>query len=144
MNRRFLMIVVIMAASMSLQAQGKIIATMSNIKNDKGVCRACIFNNAASFSGEAGTPYACVIVPVKNRTATATFANVTAGTYALMVFHDANNNNKMDKNFLGIPSEGYGASQNKLPFAAAPGFNDNKFKVDNATHVTLKIKMRNL
>jgi uncharacterized protein (DUF2141 family) len=83
-------------------------------------------------------------VPVKSKTAQVFFNNVPAGTYAVFVFHDANTNNKMDKNFLGIPKEGYGASKNKLPFASAPSYNDNKFVVENKTITSLQIKIRNL
>jgi uncharacterized protein (DUF2141 family) len=50
----------------------------------------------------------------------------------------------MDKNFLGIPKEGYGASNNKLPFAAAPSFNDNKFILGKGETKHLSIKLRNL
>jgi uncharacterized protein (DUF2141 family) len=50
----------------------------------------------------------------------------------------------MDKNFLGIPSEGYGASKNKLPFASAPTFKDNQFVVVNKVTVSIGIRLRNL
>lgn len=50
----------------------------------------------------------------------------------------------MDKNFLGIPKEGYGASKNKLPFASAPDFDDNKFQVLQNTITNLTIRLRNL
>ena len=74
----------------------------------------------------------------------ALFANVPPGIYAIMVFHDANNNNQFDKNFLGIPKEGYGASGNNLPFASAPAFNANKFEVKDGVLTTLNIRLRNL
>jgi uncharacterized protein (DUF2141 family) len=61
-----------------------------------------------------------------------------------MVFHDENNNNKMDKNFLGIPKEGYGASKNKLPFASAPTFNDNMFMLKDGATGNVLIRLRNL
>ncbi len=128
----------------SANAQSKVIAEISNLKNDKGVCRACLFNSAASFKGESGQPFACETVTVKNRNAQATFQNVPAGNYALFVFHDENSNNKIDKNFLGIPKEGYGASKNKLPFAGAPTFNDNRFTVENNSTMKLLVKIRNL
>lgn len=124
--------------------QNRIVADFSNLKNDKGVCRACLFNNPSSFKGEAGEPFQCVSVPVKNLTAQAVFNQVPAGTYALFVFHDANNNNKMDKNFVGIPKEGYGASKNKLLFASAPSYEENKFVLEKNTTVRLRVKMRNL
>ena len=125
-------------------SQNKIVADISNLRNDKGVCRACLFSNPASFDGETGEPLKCIAVPVKNETAEAVFNNIPPGTYAMFVFHDANGNNTMDKNFIGIPKEGYGASKNKLPFAGAPTYSANKFFVDNKTIVRLQIKIRNL
>lgn len=125
-------------------SQSTVVADISNLKSDKGVCRACLFNSPSAFKGEAGKPYQCVAVSVKNLIAQATFNNVAAGTYAMFVFHDANSNNKMDKNFMGIPKEGYGASRNKLPFASAPTYNENKFTVDGKVTTRLSVKIRNL
>jgi uncharacterized protein (DUF2141 family) len=124
------------------KSQTTVAVRVDNFKNDKGVCRACLFNSAASFNGE-GTPMQCVQVLIKNKKANVYFNKVGSGIYAISVFHDANNNSKMDKNFLGIPKEGYGASQNDLPFASAPSFADNKFTVQNKP-VSLIIKLRNL
>lgn len=125
-------------------SQGRIVADISNLRNDKGVCRACLFNSPASFKGETGEPFQCVAAPVKNGIARAVFDNVPHGAYALFVFHDVNSNNKLDKNFIGIPKEGYGASRNKLPFASAPSYNENKFTVNDKTTVKLDVKIRNL
>lgn len=35
------------------------------------------------------------------------FKNIHHGIYAVSVLHDENNNGLMDKNFFGIPTEGY-------------------------------------
>jgi uncharacterized protein (DUF2141 family) len=131
---------------MALQAnaQGKIGVTITNIKNDKGVCRTCLFNSEAAFSGESGKPVQCLLLAIKNKTTHGTFENIAAGNYAVMVFHDENNNNKLDKNFLGIPKEGYGASNNRLPFAGAPSFKDNRFIVKDGAGINISIKLRNL
>jgi uncharacterized protein (DUF2141 family) len=130
--------------SITAISQSRVVADISNVRNDNGVCRACLFNNAESFKGETGNPFQCVAVGVKNSTAQAVFNNIPAGNYAMFVFHDANKNNKMDVNFLGIPKEGYGASQNKLPFASAPSFQENRFVVTDKSLIRLKVKMRNL
>jgi uncharacterized protein (DUF2141 family) len=135
---------ILLLAGAATRAQNKIIARISNVRNDKGVCQVCLFNNATAFNGDSGTPLHCVQAPIKNGVSEAQFENISAGNYAVMVFHDENNNKKMDKNFLGIPKEGYGASQNKLPFASAPSFNENKFTVQNNTTTTLHIRLRNL
>ena len=124
-------------------AQGKIVVQITNLVNNKGVCKTCLFNNAASFAGK-GSALKCIDVSVKNKTASVAFNDVAQGTYAIAVFHDENKNNKMDTNFLGIPKEGYGASKNKLPFASAPTFADNKFDVGANSTINIEIRLRNL
>ena len=125
-------------------AQGKVVARINNVRNEKGVCQVCLYNSAAAFKGDGGTPVRCIQAPVKAGAAEAVFDVVPAGVYAVMVIHDANQNQKLDQNFFGMPKEGYGASQNRLPFAAAPTFDDNKFTVGDKTIVTLRIRLRNL
>jgi uncharacterized protein (DUF2141 family) len=104
----------------------------------------CLFDNATAFKGESGAPVQCLQPGVKGGASEAVFENVPPGVYAIAVFHDANKNNKMDTNIFGIPKEGYGASGNKLPFASAPAFDDNKFTVGDKTTTTLRIRLRNL
>jgi uncharacterized protein (DUF2141 family) len=52
------------------------------------------------------------------------------GEWAVAITQDMNNNDKIDKNFLGIPTEPYAFSNNIRPTVAAPGFDECKFLVD--------------
>lgn len=126
------------------QSQGRIVGDITNFRNSDGLCVACLFNNASAFTGNAGKPVACKKIPIEKKATQVVFEDVLPGEYALMVFHDANRNGKMDTNFLGIPNEGYGASKNRLPFASAPVFKDNKFLVKKNATVHLRIRLRNL
>jgi uncharacterized protein (DUF2141 family) len=47
------------------------------------------------------------------------------------MFHDENDNNKMDNNFLGIPIEDYGCSNNAKGFMGPPKWIDAKFEVSD-------------
>lgn len=60
----------------------------------------------------------------------AVFTNVPKGTYAIMVMHDENNNDDMDVNKLGLPTEQYGTSRNPAKIGP-PVFNASKFRVKN-------------
>lgn len=123
-------------------AQNRVVAEVYNFPDDKGLCKACLFANAQAFEKEQ--PLRCVAVAVAGKKAQAVFADVPDGSYAVFVIHDRNNNGKLDTNFLGIPKEGYGASNNKLPFAAAPKFDANRFAISGGNTVTLNIRLRNL
>lgn len=52
------------------------------------------------------------------------------GEWAVAITQDLNNNDKIDKNFIGIPTEPYAFSNNVRPTVAAPGFDECKFTVD--------------
>jgi len=51
------------------------------------------------------------------------------GRYALVVLHDENSNHKLDRNFLGIPKEGFGFANNPRVMLIAPGFDTAAFEV---------------
>jgi uncharacterized protein (DUF2141 family) len=129
--------------ALKAEAQNKIIVQVSNFENNKGVGLICLFDNAKAFVGK-GDPIKKAIVTPSNGFAIAVFDNMPTGTYAISVIHDANKNNKFDTNFIGIPTEGYGASQNKLPFAAPPKFEANKFIIGAGITLTIPIKLRYL
>ena len=61
---------------------------------------------------------------------TVVFENVPEGSYAIICFHDANNNGKMDFQENGMPIENYGTSNNALSFGP-PQFDNSKFEVKN-------------
>lgn len=124
-------------------AQAKIVVNVSNFRNDKGMCLVALYDNALAFAGK-GTPVRTLKVSIANKASQVTIDDVQAGTYAVSVIHDANGNRRFDTNFIGIPTEGYGASQNKLPFASAPKFDANKFSVTDNSTTVINIRLRYL
>jgi len=77
---------------------------------------------------------------VTGQTLVYTFKDVPIGTYAIAIIHDTNSNGKLDKNFLGIPKEGYAFSNNVFGvLGLPPSFKDASFKLTG--NETIKIKM---
>jgi len=62
------------------------------------------------------------------------------GTYALATYQDENSSGEIDKNFIGMPTEGFGFSNNYKPKVKAPAFKDCKFAYDS-THNTITVSM---
>jgi uncharacterized protein (DUF2141 family) len=129
-------------AAISGKAQKtSITVEVENFRNEKGVCRAYLFDDDKSFPSESDKAVASKSVKINGSKATLTFENVPTGTYAIAIIHDENNNNTLDANFIGIPKEGFGASKNVLPSMSKPLFKDNAFKVSSQP-VKLVVKLR--
>jgi uncharacterized protein (DUF2141 family) len=65
---------------------------------------------------------------------------VPAGSYAVVVFHDENDNGKIDRSVLGIPREDYGFSNNPKLLLRKPTFDEARFAVD-AQDATIAIRL---
>ena len=66
--------------------------------------------------------------------------NLPEGIYAIALFVDTNKNLKIDKNFLGIPKEQFGFSNNAMGKLSAPSFSEAKFQVRGDTLQNIKLK----
>jgi uncharacterized protein (DUF2141 family) len=94
--------------------KGKVILGLYNSEEN--------FNKKMAFSGKIGT--------INDFKSEVVFTNVPKGTYAIICFHDENENNQMD--FEGfMPTEDYGATNNPNIFGP-PQFNVSKFEVKDA------------
>ena len=109
--------------------------TVLNVSNDKGKVGIALHNKL----GFMKTPVQKLKASIKDGKSEVVFKNVPPGEYAVVCYHDKNNNNKMDFNFLGIPKEGFGASNNTKNFGP-PKYNDAKFEISNSD-VSLIIRL---
>ena len=79
-------------------------------------------------------------VPLAGSSAEACFSLSEPGTYAVAVYHDANGNHHFDRNFLGLPAEAYGFSNDAPTLLGPPGFDAVRIAVhpgDNSTRIRL-------
>ena len=65
---------------------------------------------------------------IEDGKASVTFTDVEPGTYAILLFHDKNDNKQMDFDTSGMPLEMYGVSNNIMNMGP-PQWNDAKFEV---------------
>lgn len=73
---------------------------------------------------------------------TCRFPEVTEGTYAVSIAHDLNGNKQVDTNFVGIPTEAWGVSNNVRPTLRAPKFGEASFKVPgDAKEIVIDIRV---
>lgn len=65
-----------------------------------------------------------------------------AGDYALSVFQDVNDNGKLERNFIGIPKEPAGLSNNLRPKFGPPKYKDAVFTVAKGVVAEQKIELQ--
>lgn len=99
---------------------------IENLDNNKGKLMVGLYNSEASF---LKTQYMGAMSEIKNNRSTVTFKNIPAGTYSVSFIHDENENGKMDTNFMGIPKEDYGCSNNARGIMGPPKWKDAKFEL---------------
>lgn len=71
--------------------------------------------------------------PIQEGQATCVFEKLEPGTYGAVAFHDKNGNGRLDRNFLGIPTEDFCFSRNAKANMGPPSFDKAKLSVSAET-----------
>lgn len=121
-----------------LGAQNSIEVEIVNFSSNTGVAMVGLYNSADTFMEK---DYKGEIAKINNRRVSVTFTDIPDGTYAISVFHDENEDGELNTNFLGIPKEDYGASNDAPARFGPPKWRDAKFEVRGGQTVKQKINL---
>jgi len=106
---------------------GDLIVTLEGIAHDKGGIRVGLYDRSETFRKE-DRAFALKDGPALPGRVSITFADVPAGRYAVMAYHDEDGNGRLDR-FLGmIPTEGYALSNNP-EVSGPPAFDECAFDI---------------
>lgn len=112
-----------------------------DIRNSAGAVACALFEAPVGFPTEF-LRYATNIMMIKVRDTQARcdFLDIPPGTYALAVIHDENMDGKLATNWLGVPREGYGFSNDAKASMSAPSFKAASFSYDGQNlDMTIKL-----
>jgi uncharacterized protein (DUF2141 family) len=123
-------------------ATGVLTIKVVGARSAQGKIRVALFQGPEGFpeTGSAAVRREEAKIDSPTMSAEVVFRDVPQGAYAVSVLHDENMNGKLDKNFLGIPQEGYGASNNPGKKMRAPNFDEAKFLMKSPAQ-TIEIKL---
>ena len=139
-----LLVVAAVALSQAQQPQVNLIhVDIDGLRNDKGQVLCALFSSAEGFPKSGTKAAAHATSQISHGQAVCEFPGVAPGTYAVSVFHDENSNGKMDTNFMGIPREGVGASNNAKGHFGPPKFDAAAFQFSGG-RLDLKITINYL
>jgi uncharacterized protein (DUF2141 family) len=102
---------------------------VSSLVSTTSVVRLYFYNTPEGFLKSGKWIFSKAVKPEGKREFTLP-VELPKGEWAVAITQDLNNNEKIDKNFVGIPTEPYAFSNNIRPTIAAPKFEECKFMVD--------------
>lgn len=112
--------------------------TISGFKNNKGNALVLIFNSQNGFPDNTNNAIQKYKVRIINNKASISDTILKSGNYSISVLHDENNNNLLDKNWLGIPKEGIGFSNNPSFTFGAPSFKSCLIEISKKINILIK------
>jgi len=114
--------------------------TLKNIDTTQGSIRIAVYDSPQAFEQQGETVYGTVIA-ITGPEETVQIPQLSYGTYVIAVYHDVNNNGKLDKTLLGIPKEPYAFSNNPIVKWSPPTYMACSFEFQ-AEHLQLEIRLQ--
>lgn len=121
-------------------ATGTLIIGFVGFKSNEGYVKVALANSIQNYKNHKN-PFRGLTIGIQQNSATAIMEDIPFGEYAVKAFHDEDANDDLTTNFLGIPIEDYGFSNNARGMFGPPGWDNAKFKLDKDTlriEITIK------
>ena len=113
--------------------------TVTGVQGDKGDMLIGVYNTDNGSFADTSKYYKKATVSIDGETVSTTFKELPNGVYAVAAIHDENQNKKIDKNFFGMPTEGYGFSNNIRPMFRGASFEESKFELDSDKKIVIEM-----
>jgi uncharacterized protein (DUF2141 family) len=114
---------------------------VTGVRNSDGFVTLTIYDDDRSKFLASGGSRDVIRVPAQAGATRACLKLPGQGVYAIAVYHDENRSRRIDRNSLGLPTEGFGFSNNPSTFAGLPAFRSVRLNVAEpglATRITLR------
>ena len=134
-------LVIVMTVFTILFSQSLIIVNVDNIKTEYGKIRIGVYNSKKDFPKKEAV-YRGVNINSRKGSVEGKLS-VEPGDYVVSLFHDVNDNGKLDKTLLGLPKEPYGFSNNIYGTFNRPLYEKSIITVADNDTITLSISLIN-
>ncbi|MBI3218203.1 MAG: DUF2141 domain-containing protein [Bacteroidetes bacterium] len=109
---------------------------ITNVKDAEGHVRIAIYNSEKDYMKKS---FMVKSAKAAKGTVEVVVENLPAGIYGISVMHDANSNEKMDSNLIGMPKEGFGFSNNAKGSFGPPGFEKTKMDFNTSKEISIAL-----
>lgn len=116
--------------------------SLTSLRNSKGHVLVSLFRDGTGYPDQPAKAFRKEKLVIIEKKATLHLEDIPAGTYAIAILHDENDDLKMNTNWIGIPKEGYGFSNNVMGTFGPPTFQKASFRFEAQKPVTITIRTR--
>lgn len=119
----------LLAQNNGTEKTGNLTVVITGLENNDGEVLLALADSRDNYESKS-KPYIGLKINIENREAVFLVEELPYGKYAVKVFHDENTNGELDTNFLGMPTEDYGFSNNVRGTFGPADYEDAKFSFD--------------
>lgn len=112
---------------------GTLVVNVVGVGEHSGSVVVLLFNHDDGFPAKMAKAWQRATAKVTGSVVTLRFSDVPLGTYAVTAYHDVNDNQKLDTNWVGIPKEPVAISNNARARFGPPKWKDATFELREAT-----------
>ena len=128
-------------ANAKAELNSNLTINVAGLKNQSGKICASLFSKSKGFPSNSENALQSECIEVTETPQKLTFKNLKPGTYAVALIHDANGDGILNSNSFGIPTEGFGFSNNPLVLTGPPKFKDSAvFLAGPNTDIEIKLQ----
>jgi uncharacterized protein (DUF2141 family) len=139
MKRIIFIMVFVLANAVVFAQQYTLTVNITGIKSIKGDIYGYLYTSEDGFPIKISKANSFKKAKVITNTVTLYFENLKTGTYAVSVYQDIDTNGKINQNFLGIPKEPVGVSNDAKGFMGPPKYEEAKFNLDSNKNIEIKL-----
>ena len=104
--------------------------TIEKVRNSNGTIKVELYGSETEKENKKGKKVARTRVKAQQGETKLCLNAPSVGNYSIALYHDENDNKKLDRNFIGIPREGFGFSNNPPLGLGMPKQKEMRFKVE--------------
>lgn len=133
---QLVLVIVCAAFAIGIFAQhssNELVLDFTGLSSNEGILQIALFKGEKGYMQEDKAILHRYEVASLNK-GRLTISNLPVGVYAIAVFQDINANGRLDKNFLGIPSEPYGFSGKNGGKWGVPRFEQAAFELKQGSN----------
>lgn len=127
-------------AESQLNLDSQLTIQVEQLNSQQGNVCYRIFNGSQGFPSGDGNAVAQGCDPITDLDMSLTIEDLPAGTYAMAIYHDANGDEVLNRGLFGMPTEGYGFSNNAIARTGPPSYDQAMFLLGG--NMTVQIRMQ--